>query len=242
MFYYDENDISINDYDETIVSHPFIDTCNMSIAYRLLEHLGTPCAGKTVLDVGTGTGQVCRFLKGVPGLMIEACDHDPRYRDYFREHPELKDIPFLQMDITSVSPNKRYDAVICRGVYHHIPKGKRPHFLKTLSDYGELVIISDEGGLEYRSDEERIANCNSWYNYVIREAKRREIHKLAEIESVFWKNEYKSNADDGGDFKESLSHLLSDASQVSLVPRTIDRFGAWEEARGGFFTVTFIAN
>lgn len=67
MSYYEEKEISIYDYDETIVSHPLIDTCNMSIVYRLLEHLGIPCEGKRVLDVGTGTGQVSRLLKGIPG-------------------------------------------------------------------------------------------------------------------------------------------------------------------------------
>jgi SAM-dependent methyltransferase len=238
-FYYGENDISVNDYDETIVAHPLIDACNMSIAYRLLEHLGIPCEGKTVLDVGTGTGQVCRLLKGIPGISIEACDHDPIYKNFFIEHPELKDIHFYCLDIMEARLEKKYDVAICRGVYHHIPKSKRPAFIKALCENAEFVIISDEGILEYSSPEERINNCNDWYNYVVSESKRRGLIKLAEIESIFWKNEYKNTADDGGDFKESPSHLLEDARQVGLAPKSLDKFGPWEEAKGGFFTVTF---
>ncbi len=242
MFYYSENDISVNDYDETIVSHPLIDACNMSIAYRLLENFGIPCIGKTVLDVGTGTGQVCRFLKGVPGISIDACDHDPIYKQFFAEHPELKDINFYCLDIMENKISKKYDAVICRGVYHHIPKSKRPAFIEALCNQASIVIIADEGILEYSSLEERIHHCDEWYKYVITESKRRGIVKLAEIESIFWSNEYKNTADDGGDFKESPSHLLEDAKKVGLVPKSLDRFGPWKESKGGFFTATFISN
>jgi 2-polyprenyl-3-methyl-5-hydroxy-6-metoxy-1,4-benzoquinol methylase len=66
--------VAIDADDQAMACHPIIDACNASIAYRLLQHLGIPCRGKTVLDIGAGTGQVARSLRGIPGLTVEAQD------------------------------------------------------------------------------------------------------------------------------------------------------------------------
>jgi protein-L-isoaspartate O-methyltransferase len=239
MSYYTSMNVDLYDYDESIASHPHIDACNASIVYRLIQHLGVECAGKTVLDVGTGTGQVVRLLRGVPGLVVEACDTDSQYNQFFKDHPELKDIPLLNLDPLKDRFSRKYDAIVCRGVYHHIPKIQRPAFLKQLCNLGKVVIISDEGLLEYENDEQRIRHFNSWYSYIVHESKRRKLGKLAEMEHCFWKNEYKSSSDDGGDFKESPGILIDEAFQVGLKPTSLDRFGPWEESKGGFFTATF---
>jgi SAM-dependent methyltransferase len=240
LSYHQYANLDANEQDQAIVCHTLIDACNGSIAYRLVEHLGTPCSGKIVLDAGAGTGQVTRFLKGFPGLSVEACDIDPESEAFFRAHPELKDVTFINMDILADKFPKRYDAIVCRGVYHHIPKSTRPAFLKALCDHAGIVIIADEGTREYSTNEERLRNCDSWYRYVIGEAKRRGISRLAKIEATFWEHEKLNTADDGGDFKESPSHLIEDARQVGLKPASIDRVGPWEEAGGGFFTATFV--
>jgi SAM-dependent methyltransferase len=237
MHYYEY--VSIDADDQTIALHPLIDACNASIAYRLLEHLGIPCEGKTALDLGAGTGQVSRFLKGIPGLLVEACDVDPQSQHYFRSHPELKDVPFHVLDVLESELPKRYDAVVCRGLYHHFPKGKRPKFLKLMSEYTQILIIADEGIREYASEAERVRNCEMWYGYVIGEAKRRGIPRLADMEAGFLEHERFATADDGLDFKESPSHLLEDARAVGLKPLSIDRQGPWQEKGGGFFTATF---
>jgi SAM-dependent methyltransferase len=237
--YHEYAEIDPEEQDQAIACHSFIDACNGSIAYRLLEHLRTPCAGKVVLDAGAGTGQVTRFLQGFPGLKMEACDMDPWSAEFFHTHPELKDVPFILMDILQDKLSRRYDAIVCRGVYHHIAKSKRPMFLKALCERADIVIIADEGIREYRDNEERLRNCDSWYKYVIGEARRRGLRRLAEIETTFWQHERLNTADDGGDFKESPSHLINDAKEVGLIPASIDRFGPWNYAGGGFYTATF---
>jgi len=237
MNYYEY--VNIDEYDHTIANHPIVDACNASIAYRLLENLGIPCAGKTVLDVGAGTGQVARFLKGIPGLLVEACDIDPSSQIYFQAHPELKNIPFHFIDILEEELPKRYDAIVCRGTFHHFPKSKRSQFLKRMSNHTRVLIVADEGIREYTTEAERIRNCEGWYGYVIAEAKRRGLTRLAEIESGFLDHERLATADDGLDFKESPAHLIEDARLAGMSPKSIDRQGPWNETGGGFFTATF---
>ena len=45
-------------YDEGISCHPYIDACNGSIIYRLLESIGFDGQKKRVLDAGAGSGQI----------------------------------------------------------------------------------------------------------------------------------------------------------------------------------------
>lgn len=238
MSYFDEY-VSIDADDQTIACHPIIDACNSSIVYRLLENLGIPCEGKTVMDVCAGTGQVSRLMQGIPGIIVEACDIDPQSKAFFHAHPELTEIPFTLMDVLVDNFPRRYDAMVCRGAYHHIPKSKRSAFLKSMCDHADVVIIADEGILEYESEAERVRNCEVWYGYVIGEAKRRGLPRLAEMETSFLEHERLATADDAGDFKESPAMLLTDARQVGLKPKSVDRQGPWKEMRGGFFTVTF---
>ncbi len=227
-------------YDQTIASHIYMDACNGSIAYRLLEAIGFPCRGKRVLDLGAGTGQVSRFLGGLPGLLVEACDVDDEAAKYFRSDAELRDVPFHQLDFLANELPHPYDGIVARGIYHHLPKSERPRFLKKMTESAPVFILADEGIREYNSEEERLRNCANWYGLVIMEARRRGFNQLAEIESSFLKHEQLQSADDGGDYKESPTQLIADAEKVGLKPPIIDRYGPWEECGGGFYTATFV--
>jgi hypothetical protein len=58
-----------------------------------------------------------------------------------------------------------------------------------MAAHTKLLIIADEGIREYADEQERVLNCESWYGYVIDEARRRGIMRLAEIESQFLEHE-----------------------------------------------------
>ncbi|MBS0203959.1 MAG: class I SAM-dependent methyltransferase [Planctomycetes bacterium] len=225
--------------DHALLCHPYMLACNASIVFHLTAHLRLPRRA-TVLDLGAGTGQVCRLLAGVPGLSLEACDFDSLSQQFFRAHPELRQIPFHLLNVLEQPLPKKYDAIVARGVYHHIPKTLRPSFLRVLWENSRVVIIADEGISEYRTLEERSTHLSAWYGYVIGEAEREGLTHLAASERRYWKHEALNTADDGGDLKESPTDLLVDAREAGLQPPSIERYGPWTDKHGGFYTATFL--
>lgn len=223
-------------YDQAISCHPYIDACNASIIARLLENVGFDEKPKRVLDAGSGSGQVARLLGGIPLIEVEACDVDEEARRFFIENPETADIPYHLWDIVHDNFGTYYDAIIIRGVYHHLAKGERAVALQNLAKQGKVVINADEGILEYETPEQRVAHCDSWYGYVIGEARRRKLFGLAELEADYLRHEKLNTADDGGDFKESPREFVEDARLAGLQVKSLDRFGNWERLKGGFYT------
>jgi SAM-dependent methyltransferase len=223
-------------YDQGISSHPYIDGCNASIIYRLLENLPRDGQRKSVLDAGAGSGQVIRLLQGIPFLQIEACDIDIEAKRFFQENPETADVPYHEWDIVKDKFYRFYDAIIIRGVYHHIPKNDRPRMLANLCSQARFLVNADEGILEYATSHERLAHCEEWYGYVIREAERRGLKELAEMERANLQHERLNSADDGGDYKESPTHMRDDAAEAGCSIVSLDRLGNWDRLKGGFYT------
>lgn len=233
--HYSDYTTDLFEYDFSIASHVLIDACNASIIYRLVENLDFS-KELWVLDAGCGTGQVARLLSGIKGINVEACDIDPAVEEYFKANPETKNIPYYHCDIINKELPRKYDAIILRGVYHHIAKGKRPKLLKTLCEQTDLLICADEGILEYKNEKQRLEHCDVWYKFVIDEAKRRKLYALAIMESDYVLHEKLNTADDGGDLKESPEEFKKDCKKANIVPFLIDRFGDWNFYKGGFYT------
>lgn len=230
--------VNLFKYDEGISCHPYIDACNSSIIYRLLESIGFDKRHKKVLDAGAGSGQVCRLLQGIPNLEIDACDIDPEANQFFKDNPETAHIPYYNWDIVNGTFDKYYDAIIIRGVYHHIPKSHRVKLLSNLCRQAKIVINADEGILEYKNEEQRLEHCRVWYGYVIEEAKRRYLQGLVEMETEYFEHEKLNTADDGGDLKESPQVFLNEVECAGLKILNQDILGNWNELKGGFYTIT----
>lgn len=231
--------VNLFKYDEGISCHPYIDACNSSIIYRLLESIGFDDKPKRVLDAGAGSGQVSRLLQGIPNLEIDACDIDPEAKKFFKDNPETAHIPYYDWDIVNETFDKYYDAIIIRGVYHHIPKSQRAKLLSNLCRQAKIVINADEGILEYKDEEERLEHCKVWYGYVINEAKRRLLQGLMEMETEYFEHEKLNTADDGGDLKESPQIFINEAEKAGLKIISKDILGNWNKLKGGFYTITF---
>lgn len=233
--------VNLFHYDQAISCHPYIEACNASIIFRLLENIGLNGKQKFVLDAGSGTGQIARLLKGIPNIEVEACDIDKEAIDFFKANPETRDIPYYEWDVINDKFNKKYDAIIIRGVYHHVGKADRSKLLKNLCEQSNVVINADEGILEYHNEMQRLDHCNKWYGYVIGEAVRRGLTELAEMESAYWQHEKLNTADDGGDLKESPTIFIKEAEQAGLKVKSIDRLGNWKKLKGGFYTAVITA-
>nr|VFJ57571.1 MAG: Methyltransferase domain-containing protein [Candidatus Kentron sp. FW] len=233
--YYDL--VPLDVYDETIVGHPYIDACNASLLYHLLLSLRYRVEGRHVLDIGTGTGQVVRLLRGIPGLKVSAQDKAMESAAYFESHPELRDIPFHLFDAVSDAFPARFDAIICRGVLHHIPKSQRIAFLSNMLGHADHIIVADEAVADYQSEPERIAHCRKWYGFVIEESKRRGLNELAEVESKFLAYDVSTVHDDEMDFKEDLPHIRADIEAAGGRISYTHIYGPWESYQGGFYTI-----
>lgn len=233
--HYSDYTTDLFEYDFSIASHVLIDACNASIIHRLVENLDF-LKELWVLDAGCGTGQVARLLSGIKGINVEACDFDPAIEKYFKANPETKTIPYYHCDIINEKLPRKYDAIILRGVFHHIAKDERPKLIKNLYEQTNLLISADEGILEYENEKQRLEYCDVWYKFVINEAKRRKLYALAIMESDYVLHEKLNTADDGGDLKESPEEFKKDCQKVNVTPLLIDKFGDWRINKGGFYT------
>lgn len=229
--------VNLFKYDKGISCHPFIDACNSSIIYRLIENIGFDKRPKKILDAGAGTGQVSRLLQGIPNLEIDACDIDPEAKRFFKDNPETSNINFYDWDIINDKFDKYYDVIIIRGVYHHIPKSQRKKLIENLCRQAKLVINADEGILDYKDEKERLKYCKVWYGYVINEAKRRLLQGLFEMETEYFEHEKLNTADDGGDLKESPTVFKQEVENSKAKVISEDYIGDWNKLKGGFYTI-----
>ncbi|MEO9850183.1 MAG: class I SAM-dependent methyltransferase [Reichenbachiella sp.] len=236
VLHYSEYTTSLFEYDFSIASHALIDACNASIISNLVKNLDFNKKELVILDAGCGTGQVTRMLNGIKGVTAEACDIDPEAKKYFQSNPETKNIKYYNLDFINDELPRFYDAIITRGVYHHVPKEQRPKLLANVMKFTSLFINADEGILEYSSESERLSNCNVWYSFVINEAKRRHLYALATMESDYLRHEKLNTADDGGDLKESPEQFINDCNAAHLSKPEIQLLGDWEKYKGGFYT------
>src|SRR4051794_1830989 len=73
--------------------------------------------GQTVLDLGSGTGFISRWLRDRVGV-------EPTLTDVVDYHNRAKDLPFLQQDdpFRVPVPDRSFDAVMMLFVFHHIDR------------------------------------------------------------------------------------------------------------------------
>ncbi len=231
------DEVPMDVYDRNIVAHPWVDSCNAAIVWQLSKLRPSRGESLRVLDVGTGTGQVVRLLRDLPGVRVEAQDIDPAVSQWFSAHPELRGIPLHVCalgELFASSDGHPFDVTVSRGVYHHIPKSDRVRFVRETLSLAPVHILADEMVAEFATPDVRLENCNSWYGHVIAEARRRGLPELAGMENAFLLHERDSSADDGLDYKESPQQLQEEAVAAGGKVSALMRIGPWKESRGGF--------
>jgi len=236
-------DVDIYDYDETIVAHPYMDQIKSAIAARVIKH--ESCIARTVrvADVGTGSGQLARTLLGLQNSKIALFDIDLRSKDFCSEHPELADLPFHVIDFADPEAIESFaggfDVACVLGTLHHIPPTQRKAFLKNLARVAGVVLLADEGILEYESEIERRRNAEVWYDFVINEAKRRGLRKLAALERLFKASDISSVRGPHDDFKQSPTEIRNQIKELGFELRFETRIGDWKKNRGGMYLIEY---
>jgi SAM-dependent methyltransferase len=232
--------VNIYDYDETIVAHPLMDQIKSAICERIVVSNSADSRPLRVLDLGCGSGQLARAMAGLSNVQVELCDPDPTSEKFCKEHPELEKMKFHSLDILSepdveLLEEGKFDIVASLGVLHHIPPGLRDKFIKNCKRLAPIVIIADEGLAEYSNEEQRISFVTSWYDFVIDEAVRRGISKLANFERRFKKSDLSATRLPTDDFKVSVSSAIKSSEAAGLSVRIVRTFGDWETNKGGMF-------
>jgi len=241
--YYDQVDIF--DYDQTIVAHPLMDSVKAAMIADLISLDINNQRDISILDAGTGSGQLARLILAFGFRNLELADIDAHSEAFCRDHPELSHVPFHRVDLAAADlkslGGKHFDVVCLLGVFHHVPQRQRVNFLKSVSRIASHVLIGDEGILEYSCEKERKQHARQWYGFVISEAKRRRIPKLAAMEELFLKSDTSDFRGPNEDFKESPTAVLSYAEKANFSIINLNRIGNWSEHKGGMYTAVLRA-
>jgi predicted RNA methylase len=234
--YYD--DVDIYDYDKTITSHPLMDQLKAGVVAAVLAARGIQRTH--IIEVGAGSGQMTRVLLGFPYFSVLALDKDPHAAKFFADHPELNEVEFISSDVFDFQPDRKMDVVVCVGFFHHMPKARRPSFIKKLLSIAPVVVIGDEFLAGYSNAVERTFNCARWYEWVISESSRRGLEILVRLETAFMEHDLLADGADEGDFKESLELLRDDVGRAGARIVSTVEFGDRDRLGGGMAVVTVV--
>jgi 2-polyprenyl-3-methyl-5-hydroxy-6-metoxy-1,4-benzoquinol methylase len=67
--------------------------------------------GKTLLDIGCGTGWLSHML-AKSGFIIDACDHDDRMLNYAQTQHSHENIQYFNADMLQLTTEKAYDTIL----------------------------------------------------------------------------------------------------------------------------------
>jgi ribosomal protein L11 methyltransferase len=111
-------------------------------AMMMEQQLGFDFAGKTVLDVGSGTGILAILAAKMGATSVVAFDIEEWAVENARENAELNACPqvtVFQGTIDDVAPTDRYDIVLAN-INRNVLLAEIPIYTNLLSDSGKLVV------------------------------------------------------------------------------------------------------
>jgi ubiquinone/menaquinone biosynthesis C-methylase UbiE len=107
-----------------------------------------PLAGKTVLDIGCGSGRYAVEFSRRGAARIVGVDYAPGMlalaRDYAREHGVADRCEFREGDFTTVTLNEQFDVVTAIGVFDY--QDKPVEFLRKMAERSKGRVIASFPG------------------------------------------------------------------------------------------------
>jgi trans-aconitate methyltransferase len=116
-------------------------------ALKIIAEYNIPLAGKTILDVGCGTGNITDIL-AQEALFIDGIDASPSMIAYAKEHYENKNnINFHLVSVEDFTPQKQYDLVVSFFCFHWIDNEKAAiqTIASSLRQGGLFVEVTEDG-------------------------------------------------------------------------------------------------
>lgn len=78
----------------------------------------------SIIDLGCGVGFGCRTLSRLKNVEVTGVDISADAIEYAKKNYQAPNINYFQVDLVKFIPKmKKYDYVVSRGVFEHIPKG-----------------------------------------------------------------------------------------------------------------------
>jgi ribosomal protein L11 methyltransferase len=111
-------------------------------AMMMEQQLGFDFTGKTVLDVGSGTGILAILAAKMGAVSVVAFDIEEWAVENARENAELNDCPqvtVFQGTIADVDPTERYDIVLAN-INRNVLLAEIPIYTNLMPETGKLVV------------------------------------------------------------------------------------------------------
>ncbi len=95
--------------------------------------------GESVIDVGCGTGDFCRFFKG----KYLGVDINKNYLKFARKKYGSEDRRFISVDVTQFPFQTKFDIALFINIMHHLDEKQSLQVMKSLSKIADKAFIVD---------------------------------------------------------------------------------------------------
>jgi SAM-dependent methyltransferase len=109
------------------------------VIFRGLERMNLE-PGKTVLDLGCGTGITSIFMAR-QGCKVTGVDFAENLIEYAKEHNSNKNTDYIVGDITDIRLEKPFDLICLTDVIEHIDPSKISNLMETVQNHAHYLTV-----------------------------------------------------------------------------------------------------
>ena len=131
--------MSVKEFYNEWVDHLSKETDNHKFIFKGLEQCNLE-PGKTVLDLGCGTGLTTIFMAR-QGCKVTGVDFADKLIEYAEEHNSNKNTEYIVGDITEIDLEKPFDLIVLSDVIEHVAPGKLGALMETVQKHAHYLTV-----------------------------------------------------------------------------------------------------